>query len=83
MQSIDVTFSEDLDVSSVVTGEVRAVTTSGAELNIDFMTIGDTIVVMPPPAGWGAEPFSLELHAGLRSMFSQSLSSPVALPFRP
>ena len=82
-EPIEVAFSDDLDPASVVAGQVRAVTTMGAELAILFNAVGDTIVVQPPMAGWGSEAFVLELHRDLRAVDGRTLATPLALPFTP
>jgi hypothetical protein len=80
---IVVTFSADLASASVVPGAVRVVTASENELAISTQVAGATLLVDPPPAGWGSEPFELELHRFLASTAGEPLAAPVALPFTP
>jgi len=82
-QEVAIRFSADLDPASVVAGRVRAVTTSGTELAIGFLPLGDTIVVQPPPGGWGTQPLLLELNAGIASLAGVPLATPLAIPITP
>ncbi len=80
---IVVTFSDDLASASVVPGAVRAVTASGSALAISTTVANGELVVDPPPAGWGTEPFELELHRFLASIAGDPFAAPLALPFTP
>lgn len=62
---------------------VRAVTHSGTELPIDVFLDGGELMIAPPPAGWGPEGTSLEVHAALRSEAGTALTAPLTLSYSP
>lgn len=80
MEAIDISFSADLDPSSVVLDEVRAALDDGTEIPVTFHSAGDTITIDPPAGGWAPGPFRVELFRGLRSTDGHPLVSPLALP---
>ncbi len=70
-----------LDGASVGPASVVARTSSGVRLSIFAFEQAGRLRVEPAGGSWGTDALVIELHAGLRSLDSDPLSAPVAVPF--
>ncbi len=71
-----------LDIASVNSSSVRALSQAGTELSIGLSAVNRELHISPPPGGWPSGAWSIELHRTLRSDENEAFASPVALPMR-
>lgn len=80
-EPIVIEFAGGTPSMSLAAGAVRAVTSGGTNLDIDYFVENGGLHVLPPPSGWGQEEVFIELHSVIRTIDDRPLSAPVTLPF--
>jgi hypothetical protein len=81
--AIALRFSRALDPASVGLDALRVVSDSGTEIAALTTVLGDTLTLLPPGAGWGSEPFVVELHRAIRAADGTPHSAPLVVPYVP